>query len=64
MVNQEQEILIQRIDKINDDQCLCHSLHHDIVVDDNHKLNEVILPVQLSKITYKINLIYYSISLL
>ena len=41
MVNQDQEILLQHIDKINVDQCLCLSLHHDIVVDDNHKLIEV-----------------------
>jgi hypothetical protein len=42
MVNQDQEISIKHINKINADQCLCHSLHRDIAVDDNHKLNEAI----------------------
>jgi hypothetical protein len=42
MVNQDLRILIKHINKINVDRCLYQSLHHDIVVDDNHRLNEVI----------------------
>jgi len=42
MVIPFQNILIKHINKINADQFLCHSLHLDIVVDDNHKQHEVI----------------------
>jgi hypothetical protein len=48
MVIPYQNILIKHINKISVDQFLCHSLHHDIVVDDNHKQHEVIEFVHFS----------------
>lgn len=49
MVNQFRDILIKHINRINDDRCLYQSLHRDIVVDDNYKLDEVIEYVRFSR---------------
>jgi hypothetical protein len=49
MVNPCPDISIRRTNKTDDDRCLCHSSHLDIVVDDSHKPIEAIEFVQLSE---------------